>query len=106
MSNHLQKHIDEVMDEFNFGKVQKVMDFLGWQWAGAEEGVPREAELRKQVRDLMDICYQQSFTHKRDWNTGTGGFNVRYYYEVDVFEVDFCLTHWTTEYLSFQEPPF
>ena len=102
----LQSHVDEVMDELDFSKVQKTMEFLGWEWAGAEEGVPREAELRKQVRWLMETCYQQSQRYESDWSTGTGGFNVRYYYEDDFFEVDFCLTQWTTKYLSPEEVPF
>ena len=103
----LRSHIDEVMDEFDFAKVQKTMEFLGWEWAGAEEGVPREAELRKQVRVLMENCYQQSQRYGNDWSTGTGGFNVKYHFDEDFFEVDFCLTHWTTEYLSYpEEVPF
>ena len=105
MSLHI--HIDEVMDEFDFSKVQKVMEFLGWKWASAEEGVPREAELRKKVRRLMETCYRDSVNHGRDWSMGTGGFIVKYYYEDDFFEVDFCLTQWTTEYLSLpEEVPF
>ena len=103
----LQNHIDEIMDELNFGKVQKTMEFLGWEWVGAEEGVPREAELRKKVRFLMEQCHQQSLKYQEDWGTGTGGFNVRYFYDDDFFQVDFCLTHWTTEYLSLpEEVPF
>ena len=103
----LQSHIDEVMDEFDFSKVQKVMEFLRWEWASAEEGVPREAELRKKVRFLMEQCYQQSLKYQKDWGTGTGGFNVRYFYDDAFFEVDFCLTQWTTEYLSLpEEVPF
>ena len=103
----LQKHMDEICDEFDFGKVQKVMEFLGWEWAGAEEGVPREAELRKKVRDLMSACYERALTFEGDWSTATGGFSVKYYFEGDFFDVDFCLTHWTTEYLSYpDEVPF
>ena len=103
MSN-LQKHIDEIGDEFDFGKVQKTMEFLGWHWATAEEGVPREAELRKQVRRLMEQCYQQSLKYRKDWSTGTGGFNVRYFYDDDFFQVEFVLSQWSTEYLG--EIPF
>ena len=99
----LQKHMDEICDEFDFGKVQKVMEFLGWEWADAEEGVPREAELRKKVRKLMGDCQESSLKFQGDWTTATGGFIVKYYFEEDFFEVDFCLTHWTTEYLSLPE---
>ena len=103
----LQAHIDEIMDELNFDRVQKTLEFLGWEWVGTEEGVPREAELRKQVRSLMEQCHQQSLKYQKDWSTGVGGFNVRYFYEGDFFQVEFRLTHWTTEYLSHsKEIPF
>ena len=103
----LHIHIDEVMYEFDFSKVQKTREFLGWEWAGAEEGVPREAELRKKVRGLMNTCYERALTFEEDWSTATGGFTVKYYFEDDFFDVDFCLTHWTTEYLSYpEEVPF
>lgn len=103
----LQDHIDEVMDEFDFEEVQQVMEFLDWKWVSAEEGVPRVGELRKQVRSLMEQCHQQALKNMADWNVGTGGFTVRYFYEHDYFDVDFSLAQWATEYLSKpQEPPF
>ena len=103
----LQGHIDEVMDEFDFGKVQKVMEFLNWRWVGADEGVPREAELRKKVRELMSYTYNQGRDFQKDWLTATGGFRVEYHYEWDFFEVGFYVTQWSTEYLTAsEEPPF
>jgi hypothetical protein len=30
----VNKMIDDIMDEFNFAKVQNVMDHLGWKWVG------------------------------------------------------------------------
>jgi hypothetical protein len=30
----VNKMIDNIMDEFNFAKVQNVMDHLGWKWVG------------------------------------------------------------------------
>ena len=99
MSN-LQKHTDEVMDEFDFGKVQKTMEFLGWEWARAEEGVPTNGELRRQVRDLMAQAYDYATKSGEDYKVGTGGFDVRYFYDDDFFQVEFVLSQWSTEYLE------
>lgn len=30
----VNKMIDDIMDEFNFAKVQNVMDYLDWRWVG------------------------------------------------------------------------
>ena len=100
----LQDHIDEVMDEFDFGKVQKAMEFLGWEWVGAEEGVPTESELRKGVRRHMIDAYDKAYQQKRNYKVGTGGFSVEYFYEEDFFQVEFVLSQWSTEY--FWDVPF
>ena len=103
----LQSHIDEVMDEFEFGKVQKVMEALDWRWVGTDEGVPREGELRKKLRELMSYTYNQGRDFQKDWFVSTGGFRVEYYYGGDFFEVGFYVTKWGTEYLTAsEEPPF
>jgi hypothetical protein len=38
--------VEDILDEFDFEKVKKVMDFLDWKWHAAEDGVPRIGELR------------------------------------------------------------
>ena len=48
----IQKQIEDIMDEFNFGEVQKVMESLDWTWS--ETGcVPEEYDLRKGARKLL-----------------------------------------------------
>ena len=99
--SELQKHIDAISDHFDFGKVQKVMSFLNWEWVGSEEGVPTEAELRQQVRRLMTDAWNRADGLGEDYGTGTGGFWVQYYYEENFFEVTFQLAQWTSEYLQY-----
>jgi len=49
-----QKHIDEVMDHFDFEKVHKVMVAIDWHWATSEDGgTPYPYEIRKTARSLL-----------------------------------------------------
>lgn len=97
VNNTLQEHINEICDEFNFDRVQKTMEFLGWEWV-TSGGVPTTSELRKKVRDLMSIAYEGGLKRGADYSTGTGGFWVEYFYEEDFFEVTFQLERWSTEF--------
>ena len=43
--------IDDIMDNFDFHKVHRVMEFMNWQWSG--EVVPSVSEMRKEARRLV-----------------------------------------------------
>jgi hypothetical protein len=47
----VEKMIEDIMNEFNFKRIQSAMDHLKWQWAG--EGVPTIESLRKQAERLL-----------------------------------------------------
>jgi hypothetical protein len=64
--------IDNIMDWFDFGKVQRVMKVLEWQWASSEEegGVPCEGEIRSGARQrLIEALHGMSGS--------SGGFTAR-----------------------------
>lgn len=70
-----QEVIDEVLDNFDFEKVEKVMNAIHWRWAMSEEpdGIPTIAEMRKTARKLL----KDLSVYKKEENinqTGTGGF--------------------------------
>lgn len=46
----MQDQIDEIMDNFDFHKVQRVMEFMDWTWMGEPPGAPA---LRKRARSLL-----------------------------------------------------
>lgn len=49
-----QQLIDEILDQFDFEKVKKVMDALNWTWAmGTKAHVPDTPELRKKAREML-----------------------------------------------------
>lgn len=96
MRKPLSVHQDTIMDEFDFEKVHKVMEFLGWEWFGAESGVPTTGEMRRCVRDLMFRAYEYATKSGRDHYITTGGFCVSYDNGGDAFEVSFKLAEWNT----------
>ncbi len=64
-----QTQCNEIMDWFQFSKVAEAMQALNWQWIGSEsyDGVPSEAELRVEARELLKEVY------KNGGGLGTGG---------------------------------
>jgi hypothetical protein len=68
--------IEEVVKEFDFGKVHKALVAVEWKWSMGEEpmGVPTRDQIEKEARDLL----KRAWDSKREWRTG--GF-VAYYVE-------------------------
>jgi len=66
-----QEQIDEIMDHFDFARVAKVMEHLGWEWSVPFGlAVPDEAEIRGRARHML--------THIKDAaSVSTGGLRVR-----------------------------
>lgn len=88
--------IVNILDEFDFDKVHKVMEFLEWTvykegMATSPPEVPTKGELRKQARYLMNTCIGHE-----ECSTGTAGFHVRKttYDGVPYYELQFVVTSW------------
>lgn len=45
--------IDDIMHNFNFEKIHKVMEMLDWKWAMTKFGVPTIEELKEEARRLL-----------------------------------------------------
>ena len=69
----VEEQIDDIMDEFEFDKVHKVMEFLDWKWwfDGETERVPEVYELRKKAREYL------RYVAKNGGTTGSGGFTAQ-----------------------------
>lgn len=94
LQEKFQSLIDDVMDNFDFHRVHKVMKFLNWKWAFAEDGVPEVWELKKEARRLLSDCLYEMIKHGEDnWTIATGGFRVKAtnYKDSDVEDDDFHL---------------
>ena len=69
--------IDEVLDNFDFERVEKVMQLLNWTWgSGTNAEVPDIARLRTQARKLLQDCFENRPKGREeiDWSSSTGGF--------------------------------
>lgn len=89
-----QASIDEIMDNFDFAKVVKVMQFLKWKWWDAEDEIPTEYEVRKNARRLL---YDVAKNPDEEASITTGGFAAHKIGKF--FELEFILTEWDNENL-------
>jgi hypothetical protein len=58
--------IEAILDEFDFARVAKCMEFIGWKYF---DGQPDAAHLRKIARDLLEAVAKDGTRMAR-----TGGF--------------------------------
>ena len=98
----VNKMIDDIMDEFNFAKVQNVMDHLGWKWVG--EYVTIEM-LREEAERLLKGAIFARLHEYRDWHWElgihhcTGGFEATAFCnesktKITGLELKFILSSW------------
>jgi len=101
----VNKMIDDIMDEFDFDKVQEVMEYLNWRWAGEYVTIDMLKETAKRLlREAADLRLgDYKDTH---WEQGvicaTGGFQAMAFCnedktKVDALDLKFVLTEWDAE---------
>lgn len=88
------KQIEYVLNGFDFIKVNKVMEYLDWQWYGA--GVPSVYELTKQSEYLLLRVYWLCFKSEDKsipQCCASGGFKATCFYEDNKFwfELEFII---------------
>jgi hypothetical protein len=101
----LNKMIDDIMDEFNFDKVQDVMDYLDWKWVGEYVTVDMLKETAEQL--LRGAADARLGRYKDEhWELGiqnsTGGFQARAFCNEDKtkiigLDLKFVLAEWDAE---------
>jgi hypothetical protein len=101
----VNKMIDEIMEEFNFAKVQSVMDYLDWKWVGKYVTVDMLRE--KAGRLLRDTAKLRLGEYKDEhWErgiiNGTGGFSATAWCNEDktkvvALDLKFVLVEWDAQ---------
>jgi phage pi2 protein 07 len=86
--------IKDVMDEFDFDKVHKVMKYVGWEW-GDCDGVPSTYSLIKVAEELLKDAYTKNTT------VAQGGFIAKM--ENGSLELSFILESMTTFTEDYQD---
>ena len=101
----VNKMIDDIMDEFNFARVQNVMDYLNWKWAGEYVTVEMlKQTARRLLREAADLRLgDYKDTH---WEQGvicaTGGFQATAWCDEDktkivALDLKFVLADWDAQ---------
>lgn len=75
------KMIYDIMENFEFGKVQSVMEHLDWRWAGENYQVPSRERLERQAHSLLidaiEVAEKEPFEHEGvPYLSATGGFRA------------------------------
>lgn len=90
--------IEDLLDEFDFDKVKKVMDFLDWKYFDIEDGEGMSVgRLRQMARYLLELVYNEE--DQEHSFTASGGFHAeRWMYPGDTqkyLELKFVITEWS-----------
>jgi len=85
----------EILDNFDFEKVHKVMTLLDWRWySSAENKVPNIEQMKNMVRSLF-----KSLEHPDCDAVSCGGFSLYYdteFAEKDSVKLEFSITSYTS----------
>jgi hypothetical protein len=98
--------IDEVLEQFNFGKCKSVMEHLRWGWGLFNNNrVPTIQEMKESARDRINnaikgIKEDKKHSYREAYISSSGGLKAsvwknRYGRICDV-QLEFVLTDWST----------
>lgn len=71
-----QKAIDDIVENFQWGKVHKTMEALGWTWYDSGGETPTIGMLFKCAEGLLRGAYDGAEKDKTDYICATGGFRA------------------------------
>ncbi len=76
------KQIEDLLDEFDFDKVKRVMDALEWVYYDTPDKQVTIGEIRRMARFLLEKAYNAN--PSLEYSTSSGGFDAtRYMYPGD-----------------------
>ena len=99
--------IGEIMEEFNFGKVESVMFHLNWRWASEYNRTPNIDELRERAQELLESAAKSRLGdyigehHEVGIISATGGFKATAWCneartEITGLRLEFIVADWDT----------
>lgn len=91
------EQIEDLLDEFDFDKVKKVMDCLEWTYFDSPDKQVNIGELHRIARRLLENAYNAN--PSPEYYTASGGFDVaRYMYSGDTqkyLTLKFVVAEWS-----------
>jgi len=91
-----EKHINYILDNFNFTEVNRVMTILDWHWWSAVNKVPSVDELKKEAKRMLSDVYDNEYI-----SSSTGGFKVTKF--EDHLELLFIISDYSSSNLNLTE---
>ena len=70
----LIEEVEDILDEFDFHRVQDTMKALNWKYHDTVDAYPSIGELRRLARKLLQNAFEAPPCS--EWITGCGGFEV------------------------------
>jgi hypothetical protein len=92
-----EKIIDDILNEFDFNKIHKVMVLLNWSWYSSKSvsGIPSIQEMIKTATHLLESVIVRRFQMENEEEyiyIGSGGFYVYSIY--NTIKLEFRITEW------------
>lgn len=86
MNKENKNKVNNIMENFNFENVHKIMTILNWKWSmgNGEERVPSLHEIKKEAKRMLEDAVQGNCY-------STGGFETSNEY---LLTLKFCLEEW------------
>jgi hypothetical protein len=100
MKKGREQLIDEIVENFNWDKVYKTMDALGWTWVHSEGETPSTGRLITTATRLLRDAYDGAEKEQYTYLVGTGGFEAVCYVDKDDMyrlELRFVVTSWDVD---------
>lgn len=84
--NEISDLVEDVLDEFDFYKIAKVMHFLEWKWDHVT-GVPTMGDLRRQARKLLRLAINGCINNETHYVVGSGGFRAEAWKSNEIVQI-------------------
>ena len=100
MKKSREQLIDEIVENFNWGKVYKTMEALSWTWADDGYEIPSIGKLITTATRLLRDAYDGAVKEQYTYLSGTGGFEAVCYMDGDDMyrlELRFVVTSWDVD---------
>ena len=100
MKKGREQLIDEIVENFNWDKVYRTMDALGWIWASSEGETPSIGRLITTATGLLRDAYDGAEKEQYTYLVGTGGFQAVCYVDGDDMyrlELQFVVASWDVD---------
>jgi len=100
MKKSREQLIDEIVENFNWGKVYKTMEALSWTWVDSEGETPSIGRLITTATRLLRDAYDGAVKEQYTYLSGTGGFEAVCHVDEDGMyrlELRFVVTSWDVD---------